>query len=119
MDRAESRARFFTDFPAISCSIRDDGRLYFLGGKENPVIAEDGTIYASSIEHRLYAITPGGRKKWVFQGSVPGLPDHLVLTGSRILRTQFGWFAVSSGLATHGWPTANHDSRNTRSAEAQ
>jgi outer membrane protein assembly factor BamB len=87
--------------------------------EEDPVIAEDGTIYASSFEHRLYAITPDGRKKWVFQGNVAGLPDYLALSDNGILRTQSGWFAVTSGLATHGWPSANHDTRNSRSAEAQ
>jgi outer membrane protein assembly factor BamB len=87
--------------------------------EEDPVIAGDGTIYASSFDHRFYAITPDGRKKWVFQGNVSGLPAHLALTRNGILRTQSGWFAVSSGLATHGWPAANHDSRNSRSAEDQ
>jgi hypothetical protein len=86
--------------------------------EEDPVIAEDGTIYASSFKHRLYAITPQGRKKWVFKGNLAGLPDHLALTRNGFLRTQSGWFAVSSGLATHGWPAANRDSGNSRSAEA-
>lgn len=86
---------------------------------DDPVIADDGTVYVSSFDHQLYAVTPDGRKKWIFKGAVLALPDKIMLTSNGILRTQHGWFAVSSGLATRGWPAANHDSRNSRSQEAQ
>lgn len=89
---------------------------YFDG---NPVIAEDGTVYAASYYHQLYAITASGRKKWVFSNKSPGLPDDIMLTSDHILRTRSGWFSVSSGLATKGWPSENHDVCNTRSQEAQ
>ena len=89
---------------------------YFDG---DPVIAEDGTVYAATYYHQLYAITATGRKKWVFSNPSPGLPDDVMLTSDGILRSRVGWFSVASGLATHGWPAQNHDTRNSRSQEAQ
>jgi outer membrane protein assembly factor BamB len=88
---------------------------YFDG---DPVIAEDGTVYADSYYHQLCAITPNGRKKWVVGNQRPNLPG-LALSTYSFLRTQSAWFSLSSGLATSGWPTANHDYRNSRSQEAQ
>ncbi len=83
----------------------------------DPVIAEDGTLYAFSRHHELFAVTPGGRKKWVVSDLPPGL-EGVELSSKGILRTPSAWFSVSSGLATHGWPSANRDARNSRSQEA-
>ena len=88
---------------------------YFDG---TPVIAEDGTVYAASYYQQLYAVTPSGRKKWAYSG-LPDLPPEVMLTDDGILRTRQGWFSVSSGMATKGWPAENHDNRNSRSQEAQ
>jgi outer membrane protein assembly factor BamB len=89
--------------------------------EENPVIAADGTVYAASFNHSMYAITPGGRKKWVSVSSEPGSTNDIMLSSHgylHILRIRTAWFAVSSGLATHGWPSPGHDARNTRSQES-
>jgi outer membrane protein assembly factor BamB len=83
----------------------------------DPAIAEDGTVYAFSRHHELFAITPGGRKKWVVSDLPPGL-EGVALSRQGILRTPSAWFSVSSGLASHGWPSANRDARNSRSQEA-
>lgn len=85
----------------------------------DPVIAEDGTVYVDSSLHQLYAITAAGRKKWVRSGNVPRADGPILLTRKGILRTGYGWFAVSSGLADRGWPAPNHDTRNTRSEQPQ
>jgi len=89
---------------------------YFDG---TPVIAEDGTVYVASYYQQLYAVTPSGHKKWAYSGKSPDLPPEVMLTDDGILRTRQGWFSVSSGLATKGWPAENHDNRNSRSREAQ
>ena len=88
---------------------------YFDG---DPVIAEDGTIYADSYYHQLYAVTPNGRKKWAVSYQPPSLPG-LALSTNGTLRTQHSWFQVSSGLAAHGWPSTNADASNSRSQEAK
>lgn len=88
------------------------------GFEEDPVIAEDGTVYAYSRHHQLYAITAGGRKKWVVSDLPPG-QSGLELSSKGILRTPTAWLSVSSGLASHGWPSANRDARNSRSQEAR
>jgi outer membrane protein assembly factor BamB len=75
-----------------------------------PVLAEDGTIYAVGSIKQLYAITANGRKKWMFGGEA-GQPT---LTTGGLLLTGSGWLRVSSGLAKGGWPTQNHDNRNSR-----
>lgn len=94
---------------------------------EDPVIAEDGTIYAATWRRRIYAITPSGRKKWVYIGNPLSLEQHLMLTATNHprrlkpfarLRTRDGWLYVRIGVATQGWPSRNHDVRNTRSQEA-
>jgi outer membrane protein assembly factor BamB len=86
--------------------------------QDDPVIAEDGTVYAYSRHHELYAITPGGRKKWVIS-NLPSGGSGVELSSKGILRTPSAWFSVSSGLASHGWPSANRDARNSRSQEAR
>jgi outer membrane protein assembly factor BamB len=89
-------------------------RDYFDGP---PLIAEDGTIYALSIYQQLYAITPNGRKKWVLHGAPAGKGtrwDQLTLTNDGRLLTAAGWLSVSSGLASGGWPTKDHDNSNSR-----
>lgn len=88
------------------------------GFGETPVIAEDGTVYAFSRHHGLFAITASGRKKWVV-GDLPPGQSGVELSSKGILRTPSAWFSVSSGLATHGWPSANRDGRNSRSQEAR
>jgi len=86
----------------------------------HPLIAKDGTIYANSYYEQLYAITPDGRKKWVVNGE-PTVMERAwgqpILTQGGTLVTNAGWFAVSSGLATAGWPTENHDNSNSRHQE--
>jgi len=88
------------------------------GFEEDPVIAEDGTVYAFSRHHELFAITAGGRKKWVV-GDLPPGQSGVELSSKGILRTPSAWFSVSSGLASQGWPSANRDGRNSRSQEAR
>jgi hypothetical protein len=82
------------------------------------VIADDGTVYARSYYNQLYAVTPDGRKKWAVTSSSPALPG-LMLSSDGSLRTQSAWYSVPGGLATHGWPSSDHDPRNTRSQEEQ
>jgi len=87
---------------------------------KQPFIAEDGTIYALSCNQQLYAITPGGRKKWHLDGKPTGIRQsfgHLALTGGGKLITMSGSADLSSGLANSGWPSENRDSGNTRSTE--
>jgi len=86
---------------------------YFDG---SPVMAEDGTIYVDSYYHQLYAVTPDGRKKWGVSSTSTSLPG-LMLSNDGGLRTEWAWFAVSSGLGTHGWPSPNGDAGNRRSQE--
>jgi hypothetical protein len=86
--------------------------------QDDPVIAEDGTVYAFSRHHQVYAITADGRKKWVVDDLPPGL-EGVALSSKGILWTPSAWFSVSSGLASHGWPSANRDNRNSRSQEAR
>jgi outer membrane protein assembly factor BamB len=88
------------------------------GFEEAPVIAEDGTVYAFTRHHELFAVTPSGRKKWMVSDLPPG-QSGLELSSKNILRTPSAWFSVSSGLASHGWPSANRDGRNSRSQEAR
>jgi outer membrane protein assembly factor BamB len=88
------------------------------GFGETPVIAEDGTVYAFSRHHELFAITASGRKKWVV-GDLPPGGSGVELSANGILRTPSAWFSVSSGLASHGWPSANRDGRNSRSQESR
>lgn len=88
------------------------------GFEEDPVIAEDGTVYTFSRHHELFAITASGRKKWVVDDLPPG-QSGVELSSKGILRTPSAWFSVSSGLASHGWPRANRDGRNSRSQEAR
>jgi outer membrane protein assembly factor BamB len=88
------------------------------GFEEDPVIAEDGTVYAFTRHHELFAITASGRKKWVVSDLPPG-QSGVELSSKGILRTPSAWFSVSSGLGSHGWPSANHDGRNSRSQEAR
>jgi len=88
------------------------------GLEDDPVIAEDGTVYVFSRHHELYAVTAGGRTKWVVSNLPPG-PSGLALSSKGILSTPSAWFSVSSGLASHGWPSANRDARNSRSQEAR
>jgi hypothetical protein len=83
----------------------------------SPVVAEDGTIYALSAYQQLYAITPGGRKKWVLRGDPPGKGTRwgeFSLTNDGRLLTAAGWLSVSSGLANGGWPAKDHDNSNSR-----
>jgi outer membrane protein assembly factor BamB len=82
------------------------------------VVAEDGTIYAQSYYRQLYAITPQGRKKWA-TNTTPAGPADLMLSSDGGLRTNWAWFVVPSGLATHGWPSPNGDAQNSRSEEAK
>lgn len=82
-----------------------------------PAVAEDGTVYVDSLYHRLYAITPDGHKKWAVSNTLPSLPG-MELTRTGFLRTQWAWFAVPTGLASHGWPSANQDAGNRRAQEA-
>jgi outer membrane protein assembly factor BamB len=89
-------------------------RDYFDG---SPIVAEDGTIYALSFYQQLYAITPEGRKKWVLHGELAGKGtrwDQLTLTNDGRLLTKAGWLSVSSGLASGGWPTRDHDNSDSR-----
>jgi hypothetical protein len=88
---------------------------YFDG---SPIVAEDGTIYAQSYYRQLYAITPQGRKNWATNTTAPG-PTDLMLSSDGGLRTNWAWFVVSSGLATHGWPSPNGNAQNTLSEEAE
>jgi hypothetical protein len=88
---------------------------YFDG---SPVVADDGTIYAQSYYRQLYAIAPLGRKKWATNTTAPG-PADLMLSSDGGLRTNWAWFVVSSGLATHGWPSPNGNAQNTRSEESE
>jgi len=81
-------------------------------------LAEDGTVYAFSTHHKLFAITGGGHKKWVVDDLPPG-GSGVELSAKGILRTPSAWFSVSSGLESHGWPSANRDGRNSRSQEAR
>jgi hypothetical protein len=86
---------------------------YFDG---SPIVDEDGTIYVDSYYHLLYAVTPDGRKKWAVTSTSTSLPG-LMLSSDGGLRTEWAWFAVSSGLATHGWPSPNGDAGNRRSQD--
>jgi hypothetical protein len=88
---------------------------YFDG---SPIVSENGTIYAQSYYRQLYAVTPEGRKKWATNTTAPGLAD-LMLSSDGGLRTNWAWFVVSSGLATHGWPSPNGNAENTRSEEPE
>jgi len=81
-------------------------------------IAEDGTVYAFSTHHKLFAITATGHKKWLVDDLPPG-QSGVELSRKGILRTPSAWFSVSSGLANRGWPSANRDGRNSRSQEAR
>lgn len=41
------------------------------GGIESPAVAADGTIYVASADTNLYALSPEGKRKWVFKTGGP------------------------------------------------
>jgi outer membrane protein assembly factor BamB len=87
---------------------------------KQPVVAEDGTIYAVSLYQQLYAITPDGRKKWHLSGEPTNVSkcwDQVTLTPDAMLIARAGRMHVTSGLAKEGWPTRNQDDGNRRSQE--
>lgn len=93
---------------------------YFAG---NPILGEDGTIYAATYHQLLYAVTPQGKIRWLLT-QAPTFNQRkdvheLMLAGDGIFQAGPLRLQVGGGLMRGGWPCARHDNENSGRAGRQ
>lgn len=106
----------------------DSANTYF---NRTPMLAQDGTIYITTYDHQLYAVTKDGKPLWRHSGaefdgfgSLYLAPDGLLHLAHMVTNPQSLTqmhprhliFATREHgpLMKHAWPTLNHDFGNSR-----